>query len=67
MQEILSTVVFKDLSRFTREAENGYNKYMEWLNRDINIIFIDNPTVSSDYIKHMTTIAKEQDNVTKTA
>ena len=61
------TVVFKDLSRFTREAENGYNKYMEWLNRDINIIFIDNPTVSSDYIKHMTAIAKEQDIVPKTA
>ena len=40
---------------------------MEWLNRDINIIFIDNPTVSSDYIKHMTAIAKEQDIVTKTA
>ena len=28
------TVVFKDLSRFTREAENGYKKYMEWLDRD---------------------------------
>lgn len=61
------TVVFKDLSRFTREAENGYKKYMEWLERDINIIFIDNPTISSDYIKHMTSIAQEQDIVTKTA
>lgn len=61
------TVVFKDLSRFTREAENGYKKYMEWLDRDINIVFIDNPTVSSDYIKRMSTIAQEQDIVTKTA
>ena len=60
------TVVFKDLSRFTREAENGYKKYMEWLGRDINIIFIDNPTVSSDYIKKITAIAKEQDIVNKT-
>ena len=42
-------------------------KYMEWLERDINIIFIDNPTISSDYIKHMTSIAQEQDIVTKTA
>ena len=33
------TVVFKDLSRFTREAENGYKKYMEWLERGINIVF----------------------------
>ena len=61
------TVVFKDLSRFTREAENGYKKYMEWIGRDINIVFIDNPTISSDYIRNMTSIAQEQDIVTKTA
>ena len=61
------TVVFKDISRFTREAENGYSKYMEWLGRDISIVFIDNPTVSSDYIRQMMTTAKKQDIVTKTA
>lgn len=44
------TVVFKDLYRFTREAENGYKKYMEWLDRGINMVFLDNPTVSSDSI-----------------
>lgn len=61
------TVVFKDISRFTREAENGYKKYMEWLERGINIVFIDNPTVSSDYIRQMMDTAKKQDLVTKTA
>lgn len=61
------TVVFKDLSRFTREAENGYKKYMEWLQRNINIVFLDNPTVSSDYIRQMMTTAENQDIVTKTA
>lgn len=61
------TVVFKDISRFTREAENGYSKYMEWLSRDISIVFIDNPTVSSDYIRQMMTTAEKQDIVTKTA
>jgi len=61
------TVVFKDISRFTREAENGYKKYMEWIERDINIVFIDNPTVSSDYIRQMMKTADEQDIVTKTA
>ncbi|SES41988.1 Site-specific DNA recombinase [Butyrivibrio fibrisolvens] len=61
------TVVFKDLSRFTREAENGYRKYMEWLDRGINIVFIDNPTISSDYIKQMMITAEKQDLVTKTA
>ena len=61
------TVVFKDISRFTREAENGYKKYMEWLNKGINIVFIDNPTVSSDYIRQMMNTAEQQDIVTKTA
>jgi len=61
------TVVFKDLFRFTREGENGYEKYMEWLNRDINMVFIDNPTVCTDYIRQMMKTAAEQDIVTRTA
>jgi len=61
------TVVFKDISSFTRESENGYKKYMEWLERGINIIFIDNPTVSSEYIKQMMDVAQAQDLVTRTA
>ncbi len=61
------TVVFKDLSRFTREAENGYKMYMEWIDRGISIVFIDNPTVSSDYIRQMIKTAESQDIVTKTA
>ena len=60
------TVVFKDLSRFTREAENGYKKYMEWLERGIHIVFIDNPTVCSDYVRQMMNIAQQQDIVPKT-
>lgn len=61
------TIVFKDLSRFTREAENGYKKYMEWIERGISIVFIDNSTVSSDYIRQMMKTAEQQDIVTKTA
>lgn len=61
------TVVMKDLSRFTREAENGYRKYMEWLGKGVNIVFIDNPTISSDYIRKMIITAESQDLVTKTA
>lgn len=61
------TVVFKDLFRFTRECENGYDKYMEWFNNGINMVFIDNPTVSTDYIRQMMKTAKEQDIVTRTA
>ena len=61
------TVVFKDLSRFTREAENGYIKYMEWLERGINIVFLDNPTISSDYIRQMMNTAESLDLVAKTS
>lgn len=61
------TVVFKDLSRFTREAENGYKKYMEWLERGINIVFLDNPTISSDYIRQMMNTAESLDLVAKTS
>lgn len=47
------TIVFKDLCRFTRERDNGYKKYVELLNRGINLIFIDNPTLNTDYINSM--------------
>ncbi len=40
---------------------------MEWLNRGINVVFIDNPTVSSEYIKQMMDVAQAQDLVTRTA
>ena len=61
------TIVFKEISRFTREAENGYKKYMELMQKGINLVFIDNPTVSTDYIKNLTRVANSQSLVTKTA
>ena len=61
------TVVFKDISRFTREAENGYEKYMELLHKDINLVFIDNTTISTDYIRQLLHIAEEQDLVARTS
>lgn len=56
------TIVFKDICRFTREYENGYQKYMELLNRNINLVFIDNPTISTDYIRNMIGVANRQQN-----
>lgn len=61
------TIVFKEISRFTRQANEGYNKYIELMNKGINLIFIDNPTVGTDYIKNLTRVANEQDLVAKTA
>jgi DNA invertase Pin-like site-specific DNA recombinase len=60
-------VIFKDISRFTREALNGYDKYMELLQRGINLVFLDNPTVSTDYIKQLLNVAEQQNIVAKTS
>lgn len=60
------TIVFKDITRFTREAENGYNKYIELLEKGVNLVFFDNPTLSTDYVKGMLSLAEEQEIVTKT-
>lgn len=61
------TIVFKEISRFTRQAKEGYYKYMELIDKGINLVFLDNPTVSSDYIKQLTNIANSQQLITKTA
>lgn len=61
------TIVFKEISRFTRQAEEGYTKYMALMDKGVNLVFLDNPTVSTDYIKQLTNIANTQQLVTKTA
>lgn len=61
------TIVFKDISRFTREAENGYKKYMELLEKGIELVFIDNQTVSTSYIKQLLNVAEKQNLVAKTS
>lgn len=59
------TIVFKDICRFTREAENGYNKYMWLMEKGVNLIFLDNMTVSTDYIKKLLNIAETQDLIAR--
>lgn len=54
-------IVFKDVSRFTRQAESGLEKYMALMNQGVNLIFLDNPTISTDYIKQLGTMAENQD------
>ncbi len=61
------TIVFKEISRFTRQAEEGYKKYKELMDKGINLVFLDNLTVSTDCIKNLTSIANSQNLVTKTA
>lgn len=61
------TIVFKDICRFTRQAEQGYLKYMELLNKGVEMIFIDNQIVSTPYIKQLLKVAKQQDLIAKTS
>ena len=56
------TILFKDICRFTREYENGFSKYMQLLEKGVNLVFIDNPTVSTSYIKSMMDVAEKQSN-----
>lgn len=61
------TIVFKDISRFTREAEKGYEKYMQLLEKGVELIFIDNETISTPYIKQLLNVAEQQNLVAKTS
>lgn len=56
------TIVFKDICRFTREYENGFKEYMKLLDKGINLVFLDNPTISTEYIKSMMGVAERQQN-----
>lgn len=59
-------IIFPDLSRFTRgDTEEGYKKYMELYNRGVTLVFIDNPTLDTEYIKQLLHIAKEENLLTK--
>lgn len=60
-------IIFKDISRFTREAENGYEKYMELMQKSVELIFLDNLAVSTPYIKNLINVSQEQNLVVKTA
>ena len=42
-------------------------KYMELLNKGIELIFIDNQTVSTPYIKQLLNVAKAQNLVARTS
>lgn len=59
------TIIFKDISRFTRESENGYKKYMELMEKGINLVFIDNKTISTEYIKQLLNVAEQQNLIAK--
>ncbi|MFI3211351.1 MAG: recombinase family protein [Peptostreptococcaceae bacterium] len=60
-------IIFKDIARFTRDADEGYKVYKELMENGIELKFLDNPTVSTYYIKNLLNIAEEQERVAKVA
>lgn len=54
------TVVMKSIDRFTRNVDEGLEKYMRLMERGVNLTFIDNPTLSTDYMKNLLHIAEKQ-------
>ncbi|MCR5726909.1 MAG: recombinase family protein [Lachnospiraceae bacterium] len=58
-------IVFKDISRFTREAENGYQKYMTLYDKGVHLLFLDNQTVCTDYIHQLLDVAEKQNLIAK--
>lgn len=54
------TVIMKSIDRFTRNVDEGLEKYMNLMDKGVNLTFIDNPTLSTDYMKNLLHIAEEQ-------
>lgn len=54
------TIVFKSVDRFTRNAEEGIAKYLELMGKGVHLIFLDNPTLSTEYMKNLLHIAESQ-------
>ena len=54
------TLIFKDISCFTGNAESGYGKYIQLMETGVHLVFIDNPSVCTDYIKQLRVVAEKQ-------
>ena len=53
------TIVFKEISRFTRERDKGFEMYMELMSKGVNLVFIDNPTLNTEYLMQMQNTADQ--------
>lgn len=55
-------IVIKDITRFTRECDNGIAKYEELMASGVELIFLDNPTISTSYIQSLRSTGDKIDN-----
>lgn len=42
------TIVFDEVSRMSRNAEEGYQDYEKFFNRGVNLVFLKDPTINTD-------------------
>ena len=47
------SIIFDSVSRMSRTAEEGYNLYMDLLHQDIDLVFIKEPHINTQYYKRM--------------
>ena len=47
------TIIFDSVSRMSRNAEEGFLLYMDLLEKEINLEFINEPHINTDYYKKM--------------
>lgn len=55
-------IVFKSIDRFTRNVDEGLEKYMDLMQKGVSLCFLDNPTLSTDYMKNLLNIAANQED-----
>lgn len=60
------TVVFKDISRFTWKADNGYIKYIQLMNKGVDLVFLDSINLNTNNIKRLLEIADRERQTDKT-
>lgn len=62
------TIIFSDVSRFSRlEPEAAYEEYMKLLEMGVEMVFINNYTISTKYIKQLIDVAKQHDIISRVA
>ena len=45
------TIAFDSVSRMSRNAEEGYNAYIELFNRGVNLVFLNEPMINTETFK----------------
>ncbi len=59
------TIVMKDVNRFSTSRDEGFRVYMELFDMGVNLLFLDNPAASTQYLKQTARYAEKDGVVPK--